>query len=268
VAGSSAGLLVRAAARARIHTTVSAGQAGGLRCLVRRHRGRLCGGLAVPPLAAGLGQGCQHRSCAGRRRVPAWLIGPGQAMGFMQGWAPTPRDDTMMSPLVPRYPGRYLVEDYERLRLLPEEAGPVAGLAETPGTFSYKGKRPGDRRGHPRMSPVSPPMTGRSKPLLRAHRAELRDTAAIDERITADIRRYGRLPHRGRADLLPTRMASASTRYGRGGQPVTAHPQAAGPGTRVGPAAADRHPPTPRSTATRTGTRLIIHVHRQLRARC
>jgi 4-amino-4-deoxy-L-arabinose transferase-like glycosyltransferase len=123
--------------------------------------------------------------------LPGWLTGPGQAMGFMQGWANSAQMTAMMSPLVREYPGRYLVEDYDVFGYyLRKQVSWQAWLNTW--YFTYKGKTA-------RVTAVgTQDVTG-----LAAYDGAIRnhyfalialnfgDTAAIDDRITADIRRYG-----------------------------------------------------------------------------
>jgi 4-amino-4-deoxy-L-arabinose transferase-like glycosyltransferase len=187
---ASAGLLVPLQ-QARIHTTVSlakqvdygawfAAIAAGyaVACLTRNSWPTwVRGAITVPLLAAAA--------------LPGWLIGPQQAMGFMQGWANSSQMTAMMSPLVREYPGRYLVEDYDVFGYYLRKQVPWQAWLNT-WYFSYKGKTA-------RVTAVGTQnVTGLSAydGAIKNHYFALialnfGDTAAIDDRITADIRRYG-----------------------------------------------------------------------------
>jgi 4-amino-4-deoxy-L-arabinose transferase-like glycosyltransferase len=187
---ASAGLLVPLQ-QARIHTTVSlakqvdygawfAAIAAGY--AVARLSGsgrtaRLRAAVAVPVLAAAA--------------WPAALNGPGQALGFMQGWANSTQMTALMRPLIREYPGRYLVEDYDVFGYYLRKQVPWQAWLNT-WYFTYQGKTA-------RVTAVgTQDVTG-----LAAYDGAIKngyfslialnfgDTAAIDERITADIRRYG-----------------------------------------------------------------------------
>jgi 4-amino-4-deoxy-L-arabinose transferase-like glycosyltransferase len=122
---------------------------------------------------------------------PAWRTGPAQAETAMQGWADSSQMTTMMKPLVSEYPGRYLVEDYDVFGYYLGSKVPWQDWANT-WYFTYQGKTA-------RVTAVGTQnVTG-----LSAYDGAIRrryfslialnfgDTAAIDDRITADIRRYG-----------------------------------------------------------------------------
>jgi 4-amino-4-deoxy-L-arabinose transferase-like glycosyltransferase len=187
---ASAGLLVPLQ-QARIHTTVSlakqvdygawfaaiaAGYAVARLSGVSRQAG-LRAAVAVPVLAAAA--------------WPVWSTGPGQALEFMQGWANSAQMTAMMRPLTREYPGRYLVEDYDVFGYYLRRQIPWQAWLNT-WYFTYQGKTA-------RVTAVgTQDVTG-----LAAYDGAIKrryfslialnfgDTAAIDQRITADIRRFG-----------------------------------------------------------------------------
>jgi 4-amino-4-deoxy-L-arabinose transferase-like glycosyltransferase len=133
--------------------------------------------VAVPVLAAAA--------------YPAWRTGPAQAETSMQGWADSSQMTAMMRPLISEYPGRYLVEDYDVFGYYLGSKVPWRAWSNT-WYFSYRGKTA-------RVTAVGTQnVTG-----LAAYDGAIKrryfslialnfgDTAAIDNRITADIRRYG-----------------------------------------------------------------------------
>jgi hypothetical protein len=122
---------------------------------------------------------------------PAWLAGPAQALGFMQDWANSSQMTAMMRPLIREHRGLYLVEDYDIFGYYLEKQVPWQAWLNT-WYFQYKGKTA-------RVTAVgTQSVTG-----LAAYDGAIRnhyftlialnfgDTAAIDDRIAADIRRYG-----------------------------------------------------------------------------
>jgi hypothetical protein len=187
---ASAGLLVPLQ-QAHIHTTVSlakqvdygawfAAIAAGY-AMARLSRATwpawLRAVVAVPVIAAAA--------------YPAWLAGPAQALGFMQDWANSSQMTAMMRPLIREHRGLYLVEDYDIFGYYLEKQVPWQAWLNT-WYFQYKGKTA-------RVTAVgTQSVTG-----LAAYDGAIRnhyftlialnfgDTAAIDDRITADIRRYG-----------------------------------------------------------------------------
>jgi 4-amino-4-deoxy-L-arabinose transferase-like glycosyltransferase len=187
---ASAGLLVPLE-QAHLHTTVSlakqvdygawfAAIAAGyaVACLSRTSwPAWVRGAITVPVLAAAA--------------LPGWLTGPGQAMGFMRGWANSSQMTAMMSPLVREYPGRYLVEDYDVFGYYLRKQVPWQSWLNT-WYFTYKGKTA-------LVTAVgTQDVTGLAAydGAIRNHYFSLialnfGDTAAIDDQITADIRRYG-----------------------------------------------------------------------------
>ena len=123
--------------------------------------------------------------------LPGCLTGPGQAMGFMRGWANSSQMTAMMSPLVREYPGRYLVEDYDVFGYYLRKQVPWQAWLNT-WYFTYEGKTA-------LVTAVgTQDVTGLAAydGAIRNHYFSLivlnfGDTHAIDDRITADIRRYG-----------------------------------------------------------------------------
>ncbi len=122
---------------------------------------------------------------------PGWLTGPGQALSFMTGWPDSSQMIVMMRPLVHEYPGRYLVEDYDVFGYYLRKQVPWQEWLNT-WYFTYRGKTARvtavgtqDVTG---LAAYDGPIKNRYFSLIALN---FGDTAAIDDRITADIRRYG-----------------------------------------------------------------------------
>jgi 4-amino-4-deoxy-L-arabinose transferase-like glycosyltransferase len=177
--------------QARIHTTVSlskqvdfgawfAAVAAGYalaRLSGTSRRTWVRGAAVVPVLAAAA--------------IPAAVTGPAQAMSSMQGWADSSQMTAMLRPLVREYPGDYLVEDYDVFGYYLRNQVPWQAWLNT-WYFTYGGTTA-------RVTAVATQnVTGVSAyDGAIEHRyfslivLNFGDTAAIDDRVTADIRRYG-----------------------------------------------------------------------------
>jgi hypothetical protein len=142
----------------------------------RSNRAWLRAAIALPILAAAA--------------YPAWLTGPPQALSFMHGWADSTKPVAILRPLVHKYAGHLLAEDYDVFGYYLMNRVPWQAWSNT-WYFTYKGKTARSVLGN-NGQPVG---LGAFDAAIRARYFSLivlnfGDTAAIDDRITADIHRY------------------------------------------------------------------------------
>jgi len=177
--------------QARIHTTVSltkqvdfgawfaaiaAGYAVAWLSRTSRHAW-LRAAIALPILVAAA--------------YPAWLAGPPQALSFMRSWANTTKPVAILRPLVRKYPGPLLAEDYDVFGYYLRKQVRWQDWSNT-WYFTYKRKTAQSAPG----TGVQPTGLGAFAAAVRARYFSLivldfGDTAAADHSVTAAIRRYG-----------------------------------------------------------------------------
>ncbi len=121
---------------------------------------------------------------------PAWITGPPQALTFMHGWANSARPVAILRPLVHKYPGHLLAEDYDVFGYYLRNQVPWQAWSNT-WYFVYKKKIAKSVLGNNGQ----PTGLGAFKAAIKNRYFSLivlnfGDTATIDDSITSDIQRY------------------------------------------------------------------------------